>query len=86
VALARFGRAGRLCLRFNQLMRAGGNGERQLGGSFKVIGATGSARQLAGASRFSGKAGRGVAWVLSASGTPGRRVPSTLPRACRRLR
>jgi hypothetical protein len=85
VALARFGRAGRICLRFTQRMSVGGPGRRVLRGSFSVIGATGRARQLGSASRFSGKAGRGSAWTLRASGSTGKRLPRALPRACRGL-
>ncbi len=86
VALAKFGRGGRICLRFTQLMRAGDGGRRRLlGGSFKVIGATGSARQLGSASRFSGKAGPRSAWTLRATGATGKRLPRSLPRACRGL-
>jgi hypothetical protein len=85
VALAKFGRRSRICLRFRQVMRVGGGGERLLGGSFKVIGATGAARRLGSASRFSGAAGRGQAWTLRASGSTGRRLPRALPRACRGL-
>jgi hypothetical protein len=85
VALARFGQDGRICLRFRQLMHVGRRGARLLDGSFKVIGATGHARELAAASRFSGRAGTRRAWTLRASGTTGRRVPSALPRACRGL-
>ena len=85
VALAKFGRGGRLCLRFTQRMRIGGGGERVLGGSFKVIGAIGAARQLGSASRFTGRAGPGAAWTLRAAGNTGRRLPKALPRACRGL-
>jgi hypothetical protein len=82
IALARFGRANQICMRFTQRMTLSGGGRRLLGGSFRVIGATGKARQLASASRFSGKAGRGGTWTLRASGNAGRRVPQVLPRAC----
>jgi hypothetical protein len=86
LALARFGRGGRLCLRFTQRMRVGASQERLLGGRFKVIGATSRARRLASASRFSGSAGPGAAWTLRASGRTGRPLPRGLPRACRGVR
>jgi hypothetical protein len=86
VALARFGRGGRLCLRFTQRMRVPAGGKRLLTGSFAVIGATGRARRLASASRFSGSAGPGAAWTLRASGRTGRSLPRALPRACRSVR
>jgi hypothetical protein len=85
IAVAKFGRANQICMRFTQRMRVAGGGRRVLGGSFSVVGATGAARQLASASRFSGAAGRRGAWTLRASGNTGKRLPRALPRACRGL-
>jgi hypothetical protein len=82
-AVASFGSRGKLCLRFTQVIRLAGDGARVLSGRFRAIGASGRARALAAASRFTGTPRARGGWTLRASGRGGRPVRARLPKACR---
>ncbi len=85
VALARFGKRDKLCLRFTQSMIAGAGGAQLLKGTFTAIGGSGRARALGAATRFTGSPAPAGAWTLSATGQPGKRLPRRMPAACRGL-
>jgi hypothetical protein len=83
VVVARFRKAGRVCLRVEQEFGVDDRGRRTAWGTLTALGARGRARRLGFAGRFSGTPAADGAWRLRATATGRRRLPRALPRRCR---